>query len=118
MYRFDGKTILVTGAGSGMGAACLRRLYDEGATLVALDIRASELEKIVQSLPDRSRIHTVEVDIANHAQVAATIAEVAQRVGNFYGLVNCAGVRGIGTLMDWTPEEWHPSTSARRLSAR
>jgi meso-butanediol dehydrogenase / (S,S)-butanediol dehydrogenase / diacetyl reductase len=107
MYRFDGKTILVTGAGSGMGAACLRRLYDEGATLVALDIRAAELEKIVQSLPDRSRIHTVEVDIANHAQVAATIAEVAQRVGNFYGLVNCAGVRGIGTLMDWTPEEWH-----------
>lgn len=107
MYKFDGKTVLVTGAGSGMGAACLQRLYDEGATVVAMDIRIGDLEKTVQRLADPSRVQVVEVDIANHAQVAAVVSGVAERAPQLWGLVNCAGVRGIGTLMDWTPEEWH-----------
>lgn len=107
MYNFDGKTVLVTGAGSGMGAACMQRLYDEGATVVAMDIRAAEVEKRARSFEDRSRIHIVHVDIGDHAQVAAVVADIAQRVGYLYGLVNCAGVRGIGTLMDWTPEKWN-----------
>ncbi|EER61810.1 short-chain dehydrogenase/reductase SDR [Acidovorax delafieldii 2AN] len=107
MYKFDGKTVLVTGAGSGMGAACLQRLYDEGATVVAMDIRIDDLEKAVQRLADPSRVQVVEVDIANHAQVAAVVSSVAERAPHLWGLVNCAGVRGIGTLMDWTPEEWH-----------
>lgn len=106
MYNFERKTVLVTGAGSGIGAACTQRLYEEGATVVALDIRTAEVEKISQRFEDRSRIHIMEVDIADHAQVAAVVADVAQRVGHLYGLVNCAGVRGIGTLMDWTPEKW------------
>lgn len=89
-----------------MGAACLRRLYDEGATMVAMDIRTTDLEKFALGLLDRSRLHIMEADITDHAQVAAAVADVAQRVGKLYGLVNCAGVRGIGTLMDWTPEEW------------
>lgn len=106
MYNFDGKTVLVTGASSGMGAACLKRLYAEGATVVALDIRTEGIGQIAQAFEDRSRLHIVEADIADHARVAVVVADVAQRVGKLYGLVNCAGVRGIGTLMDWTPEKW------------
>ena len=75
MYKFEGKTILVTGAGSGMGAACLRRLYDEGATMVAMDIRTTDLEKFALGLIDRSRLHIMEADITDHAQVAAPSAE-------------------------------------------
>lgn len=107
MYRFDGRTILVTGAGSGMGAACLRRLHDEGATVVAMDLNTEEIDRFAQSIQDRGRLHAVRIDISDHAAVAAAVAELADRIGNFYGLVNCAGVRGIGTLLDWTAEEWH-----------
>ena len=106
MYAFEGKTMLVTGAGSGMGAACLRRLHAEGATVVAMDIRADAVEAQASRLGDRQRIHVVQVDIADHAQVASVVADVAERVGSLYGLVNCAGVRGVGRLMDWTPQQW------------
>jgi meso-butanediol dehydrogenase / (S,S)-butanediol dehydrogenase / diacetyl reductase len=107
MYRFDGKTILVTGAGSGMGAACMQRLHDEGATVVAMDLNMEDIDRYAQSIEDCGRLHPVRIDIADHGAVASAVAEVADRVGNLYGLVNCAGVRGIGTLLDWSAEEWH-----------
>lgn len=106
MYQFEGKTILVTGAGSGMGAACMRRLHEEGATVVAMDIRTAEIETFAQELEDRQRIHIIEVDISNHALVAAAVADIGDRVGNLYGLANCAGVRGVGSLLDWSPDQW------------
>lgn len=107
MYRFDGKTILVTGADSGIGAACMRRLHDEGATVVAMDLNTADIDRFGQSIQDRGRLHAVRMDIADHGAVASAVAEVADRIGSLYGLVNCAGVRGIGTLLDWTAEEWH-----------
>ena len=39
MNRLDGKTIVVTGAGSGIGAACVRRLLAEGASVFAANVR-------------------------------------------------------------------------------
>ena len=85
MYRFNGKTILVTGAGSGMGAACMRRLHDEGATVVAMDLNMEGIDRYAQSIEDRGRLHAVRVDIADHGAVASAVAEVADRVGNLYG---------------------------------
>ena len=90
-----------------MGAACMRRLYDEGATLVAMDLNTADIERWAQSLQDRGRLHAVRMDIADHGAVASAVADVAGRIGHLHGLVNCAGVRGIGTLLDWTAEEWH-----------
>ena len=43
MKRFEDKTILVTGAGSGIGAACVRRLFAEGASIAAADVRKEEV---------------------------------------------------------------------------
>ena len=106
MYDFSGKTVLITGAASGMGAACVRRLHREGATVVALDLDAAGLRSLLQGLPDGHRVHTRVVDVTSHAQVAESVARIADEVGNLHGLVNCAGVRGIGTLMDWTAERW------------
>jgi len=98
--------VLVTGAGSGMGAACLRRLHAEGATVVAMDVQLAGLEAAARTLGAPDRIHLVEIDVVDHAAVAGAVADVANRIGGLYGLVNCAGVRGIGRLTDWTPEQW------------
>lgn len=106
MNRFEGKTIIVTGAGSGIGAACMRRLYDERATVVAMDIRCVDVEKLVCEFKDSERIHVVGVDVSNHEQVSDVVADVAKRFYDLYGMVNCAGIRGIGSLLEITPEVW------------
>ena len=63
MQRFEDKTVLVTGAGSGIGAACVRRLFAEGASIAAADVRNEEVNKVVSELSDSNRIFGVGVDV-------------------------------------------------------
>jgi NAD(P)-dependent dehydrogenase (short-subunit alcohol dehydrogenase family) len=106
MKRFDNKTVLVTGAGSGIGAATVRRLFDEGASIVAADVRTEAVDTVVSAFRGSDRIYGVGVDIANRDQVAAFVAEAVQRFGTLHGLVNSAGIRGVGTVLDFDPEAW------------
>lgn len=106
MGRFEGKTILVTGAGSGIGAACVRRLFAEGASVVAADVRKEDVDRVVSEFGGSSRIAGVAVDVADRAQVADMVAGAIERFGSVYGLVNSAGVRGVGTVLDFEPEAW------------
>lgn len=106
MKRFEDRVVLVTGAASGIGAACVRRLLDDGATVLAMDIQKEALEALVRTLGEPAALHQRVVDVTDHAAMASAIQDAASRLGPLYGLVNCAGIRGIGTLMDWTPEDW------------
>jgi NAD(P)-dependent dehydrogenase (short-subunit alcohol dehydrogenase family) len=53
MNRFNDKTVLVTGAASGIGLAAARRFLDEGARVVMLDIDGDKLEEAAAKLPTR-----------------------------------------------------------------
>ena len=57
MKRFDGKTILVTGAGSGIGAACVRQLFAQGASVVAGDVRKEDVDRVVSEFGGSERIY-------------------------------------------------------------
>jgi len=106
MKRFENKAILVTGAGSGIGAACVRRLFAEGASIAAADIRTKELEKVVSEFAGSDRIYGVGVDVAHRDQVTAFVSGAVQRFGKLHGLVNSAGVRGVGNVLNFDPEAW------------
>lgn len=106
MKRFDGKTILVTGGGSGIGAACVRRFFAEGASVVAADVRKDDVDRVVSEFGGSDRIYGVGVDVSDRDQVAAFVAGAVERFGNLYGLVNSAGIRGVGTVLDVEPETW------------
>ena len=106
MSRFDGKTIVVTGAGSGIGAACVRRLLAEGASVVAADVRMEDVEQLAAEFGDGGRIHAARVDVTDREQVAGLIASAAERFGNLYGLVNSAGIRSVGNVLDLEPDAW------------
>lgn len=106
MNRFEGKTILVTGAGSGIGAACVRRLHAEGAAVVAADVKVSDVDALVSGFDDKSRILGIALDVTNRDQVFAAVDTTVKRFGQLYGLVNSAGIRGVGNVLDLEPEAW------------
>ncbi len=106
MQRFENRTVLVTGAGSGIGAACVRRLFAEGASIIAADVRKEEVDKVVSEFGGSDRIYGVGVDVSNRDRVAAFVSRAVQRFGKLHGLVNSAGIRGVGNVLDLDPEAW------------
>lgn len=86
--RFSGKTIIITGAGSGIGRATASRVAREGGRVIAVDISTERLTEFAASLPD-AEIVTVSGDITNDAAVAAIVEAAGERID---GLANIAGI--------------------------
>ena len=86
--RFDGKTAIVTGAGSGIGQATALRLAREGATVVAADISDARLAELAAGHADLALI-PVTADVATADGVAAVVAGAGGRVD---ALANVAGI--------------------------
>ncbi len=94
MSRFEGKTALVTGASSGMGAATAALLAKGGARVFCAQRGASAHEDI-------------RADFADPNAPAAVIAEVWKKAGALDILINNAGVMREGTVEETTEEDWH-----------
>ena len=97
MGEFAGSVALVTGGGSGIGAACARRLVAGGARVGVLDLRPAAADGAV--LP-------VMADLADDASVRAGVAAVAAAYGGVDILVNNAGIGAVGTLEGNDDAEW------------
>jgi meso-butanediol dehydrogenase / (S,S)-butanediol dehydrogenase / diacetyl reductase len=106
MQRFENKSVLVTGAGSGIGAATVRRLFAEGASIIAADINLPEVHKLVAEFDGSERIYAAELDITDRANVEAVVSGAVERFGMLYSLVNSAGITGVGSLLDLEIEKW------------
>ncbi|MBA3653574.1 MAG: SDR family oxidoreductase [Actinobacteria bacterium] len=92
MRGLENKVALVTGAASGIGAACMTRLREEGAIAVGLDATEGTVE------------HTV--DVRDEAAVAGAVAAVVAEHGRLDMVVNAAGVAGGGPVHLVPVEEW------------
>ncbi|MFB2554463.1 SDR family NAD(P)-dependent oxidoreductase [Herbiconiux liangxiaofengii] len=92
--RFAGQTVIVTGAGSGIGRATASRVAREGGRVIAVDISAERLDEFAASLPDAD-ITTVAGDITDDEAVAAIVAAAGEHID---GLANVAGI-----MDDMTP---------------
>jgi 3-oxoacyl-[acyl-carrier protein] reductase len=91
--RMSGKTIIVTGAGHGIGRAYAQRLATEGANVVAADINGDAAEHAAGDITAAGgQAIGVHVDVAQIASTRALVADAVARYGGVDGLVNNAAV--------------------------
>lgn len=106
MGQLDGQVAVITGAGSGIGAACALRFAEEGASLVGLDISDDTREdwKRATELAPAHSFHIVDVRDRQQLEDAATAVRTQHERIDI--LVNSAGVGGGGPVHQIEPDEW------------
>lgn len=105
MTRFNDKTVLITGAASGMGLAATRRFLDEGARVVMLDIDAATLNEAAAKFPqDRVLVHVG--DTADKATATAAVKATVERFGAINILINNAGMASQGDIMATSEDDF------------
>jgi 3-oxoacyl-[acyl-carrier protein] reductase len=96
MSRFQGKSVIVTGAASGFGAAIARKFAAEGAMVVAADIDIDGATKIANELPNA---FAFEIDVSDEAQTIAMVDATIAQFGKIDVLCCNAGVPHRGSYM-------------------
>lgn len=99
MNRLHG-VVIVTGAGSGIGAATARRAIEAGATVVGADLRPPDPEGGIEG------VHYIEADVSTTDGCAA-IAAFADDLGPVRGLFNCAGLALHGDVVEMDRKTWN-----------
>jgi NAD(P)-dependent dehydrogenase (short-subunit alcohol dehydrogenase family) len=104
----EGKTALVTGAGSGIGKASAKLLAHAGAKLALLGRSKEPLEKVLEEIGGEAAGHfTVTADVGDEAEMTSAFAAVCARWGHLDILVANAGVNGVwAPLAQLRTEEW------------
>ena len=97
--RLDGKCVLLTAAGQGIGRASALAMAQEGARVIATDINEDALARLVVEAPG------IECRILNVLDKQA-VDELASNVGVVDALFNCAGYVHNGTILDCTDDDW------------
>ena len=101
MSRFDDQVAIVTGAGSGTGAAIATQLAEEGASIFCTDLDGAE--QTAALLGERGR--AVRLDVADAGSVARLMTEVRETHGRLDALFNCA-------------DRWHGAAAGRSFPRR
>ena len=114
MRRYEGRAVLVTGGGSGIGEACCVRLAAEGAKVAVLDIDGGKAETVAAGLGPEAI--ALQLDVSDAAAVEAAIAEVVRRLGPLKLAVNNAGIGGARLAPQDTPLDQWERTIAVNLS--
>ncbi|WP_223691376.1 SDR family NAD(P)-dependent oxidoreductase [Leifsonia poae] len=93
MNRYEGRRVLVTGGGSGIGQATVLRMLAEGGTVVAADVSEAGLADTVTKAGDATgRLSTVTMNIADETSVREGVASAVATLGGLDSLVNAAGI--------------------------
>ena len=91
--QISGKTFLISGGGSGLGAATAQRLVQAGGSVVLLDINPAAGAATAAALGEHARF--VQTDVTSEADVQAAVAAAVSTFGGLHGAVSCAGIAAV-----------------------
>ncbi|MGH7446138.1 MAG: SDR family NAD(P)-dependent oxidoreductase, partial [Longimicrobiales bacterium] len=109
MNRIEGKKVLITGASSGIGAACAWRFAREGAEVTLWARRLGRLQQLADEIEAAygTHIHVKDVDVRDRAGVTAAAAALVAADAVPDILVNNAGLAaGFDLVQDGDPDDW------------
>src|SRR5688572_14763000 len=98
--RLENRVAIITGGGSGIGAAYCRRFLAEGAKVMIADIGEEQAKRTVESLSPSGTIDWVRTDVADEASVDECVAATLERFGRVDILLNNAAIYG-----DYRPQD-------------
>lgn len=101
------KSVLVTGAASGLGRVVAKALAQQSVTVTCLDLDPAKLEETVSEIRKAGgTANAVAVDIADEKALAAAFEQMAKYDPPLDGLVTCAGVQNKTSILELTAAEW------------
>ncbi len=107
MNRFEGKTVIVTGGGGGIGGALCHRFVQEGAAVAVLDRDLAAAKAVADSLrSDDVGVIALDCDITERESVNAALERTVTDLGPVDVLVNNAGWDLFVPFLDTEPEDW------------
>jgi meso-butanediol dehydrogenase / (S,S)-butanediol dehydrogenase / diacetyl reductase len=104
MQRFEGKQVVVTGAGGGIGEAIVRRFLDEGAIVIALEYDEEACQRLRGDHPRLAGV--IRVDVADERAVEAAFHEIDRRLGGLDILVNAAAMSLREDISSISANQW------------
>lgn len=110
MQRFDNRRIIVTGAGSGIGAASVARLLDEGGTVMGFDVSEQGLAATIAAVDDADnakRLRTAVVDVSSEEAVTRAVAETVAELGGLDVLINAAAIQRCAHTHEHSLADWN-----------
>jgi NAD(P)-dependent dehydrogenase (short-subunit alcohol dehydrogenase family) len=105
--RFDGRSVIVTGAASGLGRATSLRLASEGATVFGVDLNETGLAETQQLVAGAGgKLSWGTADISDRMSAHGVVANAMDELGQLDVLINCAGVLRSGHVVDFTEADY------------
>jgi len=104
--KFQGKTAVITGGGTGIGAAVARRIASEGGRVALIGRRREPL----QAVADEIGATVVQADAADTASMKAAVAMIVETFGGIDILIANAGGHGMGPTTEMSDETWALAT--------
>ncbi|CDP49972.1 Oxidoreductase, short-chain dehydrogenase/reductas e family [Devosia sp. DBB001] len=101
--RFSGKTALITGGGTGIGAAVARRIVSEGGNVALVGRRREPLEAVAREIG----ASVFQADASDATSMKAAIAAIVAKFGGLDILIANAGGHGVGPTLTMSDETWN-----------
>ena len=107
MFRLDGKSALVTGAGSGIGREIAHLFAKQGAIVAVADINVDGANVVVKEITGSvGQAFTLELDVTSSAAAEDAVSEIVAEHGRLDILVNNAGIGHVGSVLETTEEDF------------